>query len=1076
MLKATRLNRHLHAALVALAVMLGWPVIASAQLDPLLFLKRTQPNVIVVVDVANRMQRDAPTDPSNYRTTSNYYDPWIYTGSLISATQQTELGLTGNMNTQYRRKYVGLDYANSGSGDKFNAASIAGVGDLSTSFASFETPTRLAIARAAIDQAIRMNQNVARFGLVKMRQGNNLALATNLNSGPVNVADTVNQAVGDLGGVAKWSLSRPTVTSNNGAASTSGVLVLADAANANTTILATLAKDTRTSGGLLPAGNDDANTTDTPVKLMLDDTRSEAARLIGADAECRNTIVVLIVGGGEGNTTSGANPATTASTFLNVSSQRVPIYVIAIAPPKSDVTQLQDIASNSGGQYFEVTKAMIDAALASPMQPVNLAPPTGTVIVPDMVQMVNVAVQHAFAEFADFNPASQSPVAPTKSEFQVTSPVIGTVNLKNGLYIDGTTISDGEITNPTTTNVVPQRSNIMVTTGFSLPGFDGQLHAFRVYKPVADSTKPSGFKFVSDGRRLWNGYAPAAASRNIYTVTPGGTMTAFTSANAAALAPYMNTTTADAARIIDAVRGLPPGPFVGSTPAIMDAPSVDPPPDPEYPGFADANKDRRTMVWVGGNRGMMHAFDARLGVEAWAFIPFNLLPKLKTVMVGKAVGSFDYLVDGSAKVADVRVSSPCPSGVATCWRTYMFFGEGPGGTFYQAFDVTMDDMGTVVSQDSNVVNDVLSYFSNPGSIAFKWGFPSYQNFDYTLAPYGDIKSTAPTVEKTVGETWSDPAVGQIENQSGTFAVVTGSGFFSYSKQSAANRGGVIAGSTFYLLNVETGAVFDSRDVGNDNKAENVDNCALANPKNCEEIKNALQTDPVATGPPDSRYITKGYIGDLDGKLWRFDLGMVTGVPKIKTAPTKLYDAGANQPLFASMATVNVGNTQQYIFYATGSDLLPTDQLGVLKAGFKLLGVLDTGGSGSNTFTYSLPRAANRSSEEKATVFPAVAGDIVFFTTTTFHPATPCILPDANLYAVTFVGGPAYDNTGDNLITKADTTKVKTVTGARATAPFIVDQHLMFGAGGKVELFGDKEDYNNGVGQVGVRTLSWREVR
>jgi Tfp pilus tip-associated adhesin PilY1 len=535
----------------------------------------------------------------------------------------------------------------------------------------------------------------------------------------------------------------------------------------------------------------------------------------------------------------------------------------------------------------------------------------------------------------------------------------------------------------------------------------------------------------------------------------------------------MNTTATEAARIIDYVRGLPVGPFVGSTPAIMDAPSIDPAPDPEYPGFADVNKNRRTLVWLGGNRGLMHAFDGRLGIEVWAFIPFNLLPKLAALLDGHAVGNFDFFVDSSAKVADVRVSAPCSGPDPTCWRTYLFFGEGPGGTFYQAFDVTMSDMATVVSPTSDNVSDVLGYFSDPNRITFKWAFPSYQNFDYTLLPYGDIKASAPDVEKTVGETWSDPAVGRLDNEDGRFTMLTGSGFFPASKQLAANRGGLVAGSTFYLLDVETGVVFDSRDVGNDNKAENVDNCALQNPKNCEEIKNALQADPVATGPPDSRYITKAYLGDLDGRVWRFDVGMVSGTPRIKSAPTKLYDIGANQPIFASMATVNVG-ANQYIFFATGSDLLPTDNLGVLKQGFKMIGVLDPGGT--KTFELTLTRASNRTNEEKPTAYPAVAGDIVFFTTTMFHPATPCAMPDANLYAVTFIGGPAYDNTGDNKLSGADSQKVKTISGARATAPFIVDQHVVFGSGSKVQLFGDSKDYNNGVGQVGVRTLSWREVR
>jgi hypothetical protein len=40
----------------------------------------------------------------------------------------------------------------------------------------------------------------------------------------------------------------------------------------------------------------------------------------------------------------------------------------------------------------------------------------------------------------------------------------------------------------------------------------------------------------------------------------------------------------------------------------------------------------------------------------------------------------------------------------------------------------------------------------------------------------------------------------------------------------------------------------------------------------------------------------------------------------------------------------------------------------------------------------------------------------------------------------------------------------------------VDQHLAFGAGTKIEMFGDQNDYNNGVGHVGVRILSWRDLR
>jgi hypothetical protein len=290
---------------------------------------------------------------------------------------------------------------------------------------------------------------------------------------------------------------------------------------------------------------------------------------------------------------------------------------------------------------------------------------------------------------------------------------------------------------------------------------------------------------------------------------------------------------------------------------------------------------------------------------------------------------------------------------------------------------------------------------------------------------------------------------------------------------------VVAGTTFYMLDVKDGSVLASRDVGSDNLAEDVDNCAAAAVNDCRRLKNALQADPVATGPVDSRFVTKAYLGDLDGRIWRFDVGLgSTGEPEIKQMVSLYTVDGAvgpanEHPMFASMATVNVGSTQQYLFVGTGSDLLPRNGVNTRYA---LLVVLDQGASGSRTGTIRLEATDGAAGDEAVSAFPAVAGDIVFFSTTTYN-ANACLLPIANLYAFTFIGGPAYDTNGDNRLTlSGDSTKVTSIPGARATAPFIVDQHLVFGTGGNIELFGDPDDFNNGVGQAGVRILSWREVR
>ena len=116
----------------------------------------------------------------------------------------------------------------------------------------------------------------------------------------------------------------------------------------------------------MPAGNDSSGVDDAPLAHLLDDVRTEAARLSGLDTQCRNTVAVLITGGGEG---TGGHVPSASSIAVDVpevsAGRRVPIYVIAIAPPATAVAELQAIATSSGGRYYEITKAQIDLAAAN---------------------------------------------------------------------------------------------------------------------------------------------------------------------------------------------------------------------------------------------------------------------------------------------------------------------------------------------------------------------------------------------------------------------------------------------------------------------------------------------------------------------------------------------------------------------------------------------------------------------------------------------------------------------------------------------------------------------------------------
>ena len=153
---------------------------------------------------------------------------------------------------------------------------------------------------------------------------------------------------------------------------------------------------------------------------------------------------------------------------------------------------------------------------------------------------------------------------------------------------------------------------------------------------------------------------------------------------------------------------------------------------------------------------------------------------------GQGVDVYDYFVDSSPKIAEVKLSG--------VWKTLLLIGEGPGGIFYQTFDITEAGMGVDPSLDDlNAVNALLAKFDTANeSIVFKWAFPNYDNFDTTYNQtftvsdgtpggkqrmYGDLKASASYAEKTVGFTWSDPAVGALTADRSVTAVIVGSGYF-----------------------------------------------------------------------------------------------------------------------------------------------------------------------------------------------------------------------------------------------------------------------------------------------------------
>jgi type IV pilus assembly protein PilY1 len=85
-------------------------------------------------------------------------------------------------------------------------------------------------------------------------------------------------------------------------------------------------------------------------------------------------------------------------------------------------------------------------------------------------------------------------------------------------------------------------------------------------------------------------------------------------------------------------------------------------------------------VYVGANDGMLHAFDINTGEEKWAFIPNNLLGKLKDLT--REDYCHEYFVDLSPAVARIRTGTES--------RTILICGERGGGDAYFALDVTSE--------------------------------------------------------------------------------------------------------------------------------------------------------------------------------------------------------------------------------------------------------------------------------------------------------------------------------------------------------------------------------------------------
>jgi len=246
-----------------------------------------------------------------------------------------------------------------------------------------------------------------------------------------------------------------------------------------------------------------------------------------------------------------------------------------------------------------------------------------------------------------------------------------------------------------------------------------------------------------------------------------------------------------------------------SSPQVLEPPRGNPAKMGDgYDTFKTDNENRQKVILAGANDGMLHCFDPVTLEELWAFIPHNLLYKLKKMrIVDPDCGEYlehQFFVDGTPAISDVYFNS--------AWHTVLICGQGMGWgkdhkSYYFALDIT----------------DPL-----------------------TPLPLWELTDLL-----TMGETWSVPAIGKVD-ATNRWVAFFGSGYDNDPDEEIGNY--------FYAVDVEEGTIIKSFEI--------IENPEPASPF---DIQNTIPASPVIADYNRDGYVDYVYFGDLKGRLWKIDV-------------------------------------------------------------------------------------------------------------------------------------------------------------------------------------------------------------
>ena len=337
--------------------------------------------------------------------------------------------------------------------------------------------------------------------------------------------------------------------------------------------------------------------------------------------------------------------------------------------------------------------------------------------------------------------------------------------------------------------------------------------------------------------------------------------------------------------------------------------------DKSYQAFFNAVKDRETMVYVGANDGMLHAFTSweldhatgsyvdpyptdgpgdstfingeQIGDEVWAFIPQTLLPHLKWLANPDYVHS--YYVDLSPKVFDAKIlpddTHYTDADTEDNWGSFLIGGLNMGGKHIWS----QDDFGSgVVTRDF---------------------YPSYFCLDIT-----DPRNPVLLWERTyanLGMSRSMPAIVKVEDK---WFAVFGSGPTDYEGESTQN-------GYIFVVDLKTGAPIGSG--GNDWLFGPLEDQAFMN--------TAVTLDHQLNYNVDAIYFGEAYkdpiVGDYKGKVYKVTIpcsacdwdvpytGTFYDDNPVNWTLSNLFDC--DQPLTTPMALSADSLGNAWVYFGTG---------------------------------------------------------------------------------------------------------------------------------------------------------------